>query len=146
MVPSFSTLPPLEGGCCAARPEPGEEAAGGLGVVVPADPAGDQIVAGVAEHGEVGVVGLEDASVQPADRDADDPRLGEPREAALALPQGVLRVLACGDVDVDAERANDAACVVVECGSFRGDPPQVTPAAQVAELDVELASLGDRRR
>ena len=48
------------------------------------------LLARVADHGEVGVVGFEDVPVQVGDDDPDDARFGERSEARLALSQRIL--------------------------------------------------------
>ena len=60
----------------------------------PTQRAAIQFVPRVADEVQVGIVGLQDPTLNIGDDDADDPRFGEPPKAHFALPQLILRFAA----------------------------------------------------
>ena len=91
------------GGAVAVRHQLGDARLRGVGKIRrdelgPADRTGRQLVARVADHVRVRVVGLEHATVDVRDQDAEDPRLGEAREPRLARAQRLGRPAPLRDV------------------------------------------------
>ena len=103
---------------------------------IPAQKAALQVLATVADQLQQGVVGVHDVSVEVADGDSHDVRVDQPLVAALARPQGCLRLFTLGDVFDYRDEVGRLALNPAHQGGDQVGPHDRAVLAQVALLPL----------